>query len=88
MSLTNILNLAPKKDEIWTPATVHLVDKICPKCALGRMTATGRIAQPAPNVPPVFEHKCDKCLHKEAYGKQYPRAEFTKIEEKGVEETQ
>jgi len=84
MSVINLSKLAENKalfeDEIRTPARAEMVDKICSKCKVGRMNQTGRAAQPDPQQPPIFEHICSKCRHKEAYGKQYPRVEFIKVE--------
>ncbi len=88
MSVINLAELARKKEDIRTPARVDYVEKPCPKCALGRMHATGRVAQPAPNVPPVFEHVCDKCKNVDVYGRQYPRVDFIKIEGKEEGESQ
>jgi hypothetical protein len=80
MSVINISKLQHKDDEIKTPALAVYIEKPCPKCALGRMNATGRGMQLVPNLPPVFEHVCSKCQNKEAYGKQYPTVEFVKME--------
>lgn len=76
--MSKVINL--NNDEIHTPARAEMVDKICPKCKIGKMQQTGRAAQPDPKQPPIFEHLCNKCRHREAYLKQYPRVEFTKIE--------
>jgi ribosomal protein L37AE/L43A len=80
MSVINIAESARKNDEIRTPAKVVYVEKSCPKCGFGRMEFTGRAAQPDSSKPPIFEHICSKCRHQVAYGKQYPRAEFEKVE--------
>ncbi|MFA5307485.1 MAG: hypothetical protein WC365_08610 [Candidatus Babeliales bacterium] len=80
MSVIDISKLRQKDAEIKTPAIAVYVEQPCPKCLLGRMEFTGRGAQPAPNKPPIFEHVCSKCHHKEAYIKQYPTVEFVKIE--------
>lgn len=69
-------------DEVRTPAYPEYVEKVCPKCKLGRMNFTGKtMPSPAPKTPPVLEHICGKCQHKEYYGNQYPRVEFIKIKE-------
>jgi hypothetical protein len=80
MSVLNLAESAKKREEIRTPAKAEYVEKVCPKCALGRMAFTGRVAQPDKKMPPIPEHICSKCNHREAYTKQYPRAEFIKIE--------
>lgn len=85
MSVINLSKLSHKDEEIRTPARGIMIEKVCPKCSIGRMNATGRAAQTALNVPPVFEHVCGKCQHKEVYGKQYPRVEFEKIEQETEE---
>jgi hypothetical protein len=46
------------------------------------MNFTGRAK---PTMPPVFEHVCDKCQHKEAYKKQYPAVDVEKVETERVE---
>jgi hypothetical protein len=78
------LSKLKKDDEVWTPASAHMVEKICPKCVIGRMNQTGRVAQSDPRLI-IYEHRCSKCQHKEIYTKQYPRVEFTKIEPEGKE---
>jgi hypothetical protein len=80
MSVINIADLKHKDDEIKTPAVAVYVEKACPKCGFGKMEATGRAAQPDSKLPPIFEHSCNKCQHKEAYRKQYPTVEFVKVE--------
>jgi hypothetical protein len=80
MSVIDISKLQHKNDEIKTPAFAVYVEKPCPKCGFGRMNATGRGAQPDPKKPPIFEHVCLKCQHKETYSKQYPTVEFVKVE--------
>ena len=80
MNVLNLSKLTKKNDEIRTPARAVYVEKACPECKLGRMVQTGRAMQPAPGMPPIFEHICDKCQHTEGYGKQYPRVDFMKVD--------
>jgi hypothetical protein len=85
----SVINLSQlKNEEIHTPARAEMIEKVCPKCGFGRMNATGRVAQPDKDKPPIYEHACSKCRHKVAYDKQYPRVEFYKIESEKEEEKQ
>jgi hypothetical protein len=77
MPVIDISKLKHKDDEIRTPARVVLVEKSCPKCGLGRMNFTGRAK---PVTPPILEHICDKCKHKEEYRQQYPQVDFERVE--------
>lgn len=82
MPVIDISKLKHKDDEVRIPAKVVIIEKPCPKCGLGRMNFTGRAK---PTMPPVFEHVCDKCQHKEAYKKQYPAVDVEKAETERVE---
>lgn len=52
------------------------VHQMCEECEDGELKATGVTYMTS---PPRYEHRCNKCNHKETFRKIYPAIEYREV---------